>query len=325
MKKSAKILLIFLAILIIFIVIGAIIFNSRPLTKIQDNYDFENNLKYENLEDVELDYDVSKMVEDKCYIVLHASKIYNIDRIDDSIVYNIDELDNFIKNVENNNSDEIRIVEYTLYEQQPILIDLQYKDNTFIMQIDNRRDGAISQEDKKIVTTEYDGAEYVLAKNEESDNASNYELILKSKKSDNSIHICNYVEAKKADNTNFEIQFNKNENGNEVTKILDKNETDKYDYNIYSYKGTADIIINNKKMSLRDALINNKITIDEILEQANKDVNELRILESFYLDGGSKHYLYEDFSILSLNTLSGNNDIYIGAPSMNINDINYNN
>ena len=75
-------------------------------------------------------------------------------------------------------------------------------------------------------------------------------------------------------------------------------------------------------MSLRDALTNNKITIDEILEKANKDGNDLKIFEDFYQDGGSRYYLYEDYSIIKLNTLNGKDDLYIGVPSMNINDIN---
>ena len=289
-----------------------------PLEISEENNDTENenSSNCKKLEDVESDYNLSQMVEDKCYIVLHASKIYNIDKIDDSIVYNFDELDNFIKNVENSISDEIRIVEYTPEEQQPILTNLQYKDNKFIMQIDNRRDGAIPQEDKKIVTTEYSCDEYILTKNE-----TGYELILKSKQSDSEIHICDYVKINEDDNPKFEIQFNKNENGNKITKILGKDETNKYAYDIYSYNGTVDIVINNEKMSLRNALINNKISIDEILEKANKDINELKIFGDFYLDGGSKYYLYEDYSIIKLNTLSGKYDLYIGTPSMDINDI----
>ena len=285
----------------------------------------ENNLKYKNLEDVEIDYDLSQMVEDKCYIVLNTSKIYNREDLNGFIVYNLDELDNFTKNVENNKSDEIRIVEYTPDEQQPILIDLQYKNNKFIMKIDNRRDATVPKEDRKIVINEYDSSEYTLVKNEVSGNTSNikanYELNLQSKNSNKTIHVCDYVEKDEENNQKFEIQFNKDVNSNKITKILGKEEKNKYDYDIYSYKGTVDIVINNEKMSLRDALINNKITIDEILEKANRNQNELKIFGDFYQDGGSRYYLYEDYSIIKLNTLKGKSDLYIGVPSMNINDI----
>ncbi len=364
MKKFMKIFLIIFAILVVFTLVDTLqakIFNGTPLIKIRNNYDGgnidyvdkgilvytyvftngekvtvyrwekyappmeESNLKYKKLEDVELDYDLSQMVEDKCYIVLNLGKMYNIENLNSFIVYHLNELDNFIKNVEDKKSDEIRIVEYTPDELQPILTNLQYKDNKFIMQIDNRRDGTASQKDKKIVTTQYDSSEYVLVKSEVSVNSSNtqkyYELNLQSKKSNKIIHICNYLEMKKDDNQKFEIQFNKNVNSNKITKILDKDETDKCDYSIYSYKGTVDILINNEKMSLRDALMNNKITADQILEKANKDINDMKIFGDFYTDGGSKYFLYDDYSIIKMNALSGNYDLYIGVPSMNINDI----
>ena len=290
-----------------------------PPAEPQADLETNRNLQYEKLENVKFDYSLPDMVEDKCYIVLDPKELYHKEDLNGFIVYHLEELDNFIENVQNNKPAEIRIVEYTPDEQQPILTNLQYQNNKFIMQIDNTRDGAAPQEDKKIVTNEYDASEYILDKDAESDNSSNFELILKSKKSSNSIHICNYINVKKEDNPKFEIQFN--ENSTNITKILGKDETDKYNYDIYSYKGTVDIVINNEKMSLRDALINNKITIDEILENANKDINDGIIFGDFYLDGGSKYYLYEDFSILKLNTLDGNSDFYIGVPTMDINDL----
>lgn len=326
MKKCIKIFFIILAILLIFIIADTI-FRWEKYAPPEEIYEDSeaNNLKYKKLEDVQINYDLAQMVEDKCYIVLKPSKINNRDDLDKFIIYHIEELDNFIKNVENNKSDEIRIVEYTPDEQQPILTNLQYKDNKFIMQIDNRRDGAAQQEDKKIVTTEYDSSEYVLSKGKEHNNESNtqksYELILKSKKSNDTVFICNYFEIEKDNEPKFQIQFNKNVNGEEKTKILGKDETDKYDYDIYSYKGKVDIIINNKKMTLRDALLKNKITIDEILEEADKDVSNMKIYMDYYADGGSRCYLYEDYSILKFHTLEGNRDLYFGTPSMNINDV----
>ena len=364
MKKCIKIFFIILAILLIFIVadtIQAKIFENNPLIKIRynrdggnvdyidkgllvDTYVFNNGEKvtvfrwekyappeeiqvdsYKRLEDIQGNYGLPEMVEDRCYVVYSSNMFSNTNNLDKYIVYHIDELDNFIKNVENKKSDEIRIVEY-LDEDSPLIIkNLQYKDDKFIMQIDNRRNYNASQEDKKIITTEYDSTEYVLEKREMPDNEANvqkrYELILKSNKSDDTIYLCNYVEEDDDDESKFQIQFNENINGNEKTKILGKDETDKYDYNIYSYKGNVDIIINNEKMTLRKALLNNKITIDEILEKANKDVNDLKIYRAYYTDGGSRYYLYEDYSIVKLHTLEGNRDLYIGVPSMNVNDV----
>lgn len=279
------------------------------------------NKKYTDLEDVKLDYNFTQMVEDKCYIVTNSNTVYHIK-----------ELDNFIKNVENNIPDEIRIVQYSI-EGQPILTNLEYKNNKFILKLDNRRDGYALAQDKKITTNEYDAEEYKLVKGNTPNNITNlktyYSLDLQSTKTNEKISICSYAEIRKTSNEKFEIQFNKNIENEGITKILDKQESNKYDYNIYSYKGTVDILINGEKMTLRDALLNDKITVDEILEKAQKDAKVDRtIYGETYLDGGSKFYIYNDYQILKCNAekiieneMSHIKDLYIGVPSMNINDL----
>lgn len=256
------------------------------------NRETQNSQKYMKLEDVEVDYDLAKMVEDRCYILMNSNTVYHIE-----------ELDNFIKNVENNVSDEIRIVQYTI-EGQPILTNLEYKDNKFILKIDSRRDGYASEEDKKITTKEYDATKYKLVKgnipNVVTDLKTYYSLDLKGVETDETVSVCSYATIKEISNGKFQIEFNKNLGNEDITKVLEKGENDKYDYNIYSYKGIVNIIIDGEKMSLRDALINNKITIEEILEKAYKDVKENKtIFGGVYLDGGSSFYIYNDYSILN--------------------------
>ncbi len=274
----------------------------------------ESNLKYKSLEDVTIDYDLADMIDDKCYIVMNSNTVYHIE-----------ELYNFIKNVENNIADEIRIVEYTK-EDQPILTNLEYRNNKFILKVDNRRDGYANKRNKKITIKEYDATKYELVKENKpkviTDLKTYYPLKLKEIKGIKSVKICNYVTVKETTKYNFQLEFNKDLEKEEITKILAKGENNKYNYNIYSYKGTVNIIVNGEKMSLHDALINNKITIDEILEKADKEAKESNtIYGDIYADGGSRFYIYNDYSILKLNKLEGNKDLYIGVPSMNINDI----
>ena len=294
---------------------GEEIYSNSPVTSenitSHSTENMQENNSYKELEDVEIDYDLSKMVEDKCYIILKPN-----------IVYNIAELDNFINNIEKGEQDKIRIVQYTT-EGQPILSELEYKDNKFVLKIDNRRDGYASAQDKKITTTEYDATKYKLVKENEpkdiTDKVKYYQLELKELDTNKTIPICEYAQINRSSNENFKIEFNQDiEN---KIKVLGAGEKSEYDYNIYSYKGTVDVVINGEKMSLRDALINNKITVDEILEKANKDVEDGIIFGDGYLDGGSRIYIYDDYSIIKLNTLDGNKDLYIGLPSMNINDI----
>ena len=277
--------------------------------------------KYVELENMPLDYNFSQMVEDKCYIVTNSNTVYHIE-----------ELDKFIENVKNKVPDEIRIVQYTI-EGQPILTNLEYTNNKFILKVDNRRDGYASEEDRKITTEEYHATEYELVKGNTPNVITNlktyYSVELKGKGIRHTISICSYAEIKRTSEEKFKIQFNADSKAEEITKILGKEETDKYDYDIYSYKGTVDIVIDEEKMSLREALINNKITVDEILEKAQKDAREDKtIFGDVYLDGGSSFYIYNDYQILKLNTLQGIDsevppikDLYIGVPSMYLGDI----
>lgn len=104
---------------------------------------------------------------------------------------------------------------------------------------------------------------------------------------------------------------------NKIKKILDKSEMDGYDCDIYAYDVNVNITIDGEDMTLRDALLQNKITMEEIIKKAKEDIPNPII----YKDGGSIEYKYDSYTIIKLNTLEGNRDVYIGMPGMNINDI----
>lgn len=125
------------------------------------------------------------------------------------------------------------------------------------------------------------------------------------------------IEIKSADN--FELKFydKKPKTDSKINKILDKSETDKYNYNIYAYEGSVNIIINGKEISLKNALLESKITMEEIIAKANKDFPNVPT----YDDGGSIEYHYENYTIIKCHTLDGNRDVYIGTPNMTINDV----
>ena len=129
------------------------------------------------------------------------------------------------------------------------------------------------------------------------------------------------IELKSAEN--FEIRFydKQPQTDTKINKILYKSETNKYDYNIYSYEGSVNILINGKETSLRNALLENKITMNEIIAKANSDLKDKKITGDTYKDGGSIEYHYENYTIIKCHTLSGNRDVYIGIKDMNINDL----
>lgn len=129
------------------------------------------------------------------------------------------------------------------------------------------------------------------------------------------------IEIKSAEN--FEIHFvnQQHESRDKVRPILEKTETEKYDYNIYAYLGEVNIVINGKEMPLREALLENKITMDEMIAKANEDVNSEKIKGDMYKDGGSMIYRYEEYTIIKVHNLDGNRDVYIGIPEMELKDV----
>ncbi len=129
------------------------------------------------------------------------------------------------------------------------------------------------------------------------------------------------IEVKSAEN--FEIQFmdKKHESREKVRLILEKTDHKIYDYNIYSYMGEVNIKIEGEEMPLRDALLAGKITMDEILQKANQDLNEKKIEGDIYQDGGSMIYHYEDYTMIKVHNLNGNRDVYFGVPEMTLNDL----
>ena len=110
----------------------------------------------------------------------------------------------------------------------------------------------------------------------------------------------------------------------QVEKIISKGEIEGIDYNVYSFEGNIAINLNSdnaelteNSISLRDALLQDKITMEEIIEKANKDFPNI----ISYDDGGSKEYHYPTYTIIKLNKLMGNRDVYIGSKDMTIHDL----
>lgn len=121
----------------------------------------------------------------------------------------------------------------------------------------------------------------------------------------------------------FEILFYDKQpmENHKIYKILDKSETDKYDYNIYGYAGSVNIRIDGKDYSLKDALLENKITMEEIIAKANQDEKNGIIKSEMYKDGGSIEYHYENYTIIKCHTVDGNRDVYIGNKDLTLNDV----
>lgn len=121
------------------------------------------------------------------------------------------------------------------------------------------------------------------------------------------------IEIKSVDD--FELIF-KQRKDLDIKTIVKKNEINNLTYNVYSYSGDVFIKINNEEIELRQALLNNKITMDEIIKKATTDLNTGKITGDMYKDGGTMIYKYDNYTIIKYNRLEGNNDVYIGSINM---------
>ena len=111
----------------------------------------------------------------------------------------------------------------------------------------------------------------------------------------------------------FELSVKESEN-NKKTKILNNLELDKdsSDYDLYYYGlEEVNIFVDNKTMSLEEALRSGKMTIDGILAKANQAVRDGKIKSEMFKDGGTTEWYYEDYNIVKKHTLNGDRDVYI--------------
>ena len=77
------------------------------------------------------------------------------------------------------------------------------------------------------------------------------------------------------------------------------------------------INIDGIEYTLREALLNNKIAMGEIIQKANKDFPEVLS----YDDGGTMEYQYDDYTFIKCHTLAGNRDAYICRKDITLNDL----
>ena len=121
---------------------------------------------------------------------------------------------------------------------------------------------------------------------------------------------------------NFKLIYNQRKDLG-IKTIIDKNTSDKYDYSICTFGGDVTITINEDEVySLEDALSQNIISGEDILEQAKMDKENGLCEEAYYLDGGSTEYYYSDYTILKCDTLDGNKNLYIGMKGEILSQIN---
>jgi len=121
----------------------------------------------------------------------------------------------------------------------------------------------------------------------------------------------------------FELSVKESEN-KKKNKILNNQELDKWnsDFDLYYYGlEEVNIFVDNKTMSLEEALRTGKMTIDGILAKVNQDVSDGKIKSERFKDGGTAEWYYEDYNIVKKHTLNGDRDVYILRSDLKNRDI----
>jgi len=270
-------------------------------TKIQNDYKTK-------IEDLPKEYSFLNALKDKCVITVHNKTIYNKD-----------ELDKFLENVENYNPDFIRCISFTI-EGDMLITDVEFEgNNIYKVTTDYTRDEWSAEEDRT-----YKYGKYTKLEKQEDDEQISIVLSNPIEGDRKEIFCTGYDKNAKIVN-NYEVKFlldiNKSEK-QEVQKITIDKLDQKYDYDIYYYGlQSAKIEIKDEKLDLKEALLTDKVTIEQIIEQAEKDSKAGIIGSDMYKDGGSMIYYYYTYAIIKSNSLDGNRDIYIGIPQMSLNKV----
>ena len=285
MKKSIKVILIILIVLVIVVLVDTMqakIFDNRPLIKIRYNRDGGN-----------VDY-IDKGIFVYTYVFTNGEKV---------TVYRWEKYA----------PPEEVSVDLEANKEQSFFGKVIESNQSYIIVEPNENEEIRKSSDKiDIGLGEYNDALYEVGTNVkityEGPIMETYPAQIKAIK----------IEVKSAEN--FEILFKDRkpiDSYNKIYAILDKSETNKYDYTIYAYDGSVNIRIDGEEYSLKEALLQNKITMEEIIARANKDFPNI----ISYDDGGSMEYHYDNYTIIKVHNLNGNRDVYIGTKDMTINDL----
>lgn len=279
-------------------------FITGAITDIEDKNSYEEN----KIEDLPKDYSLINAVIDNCVVSIHGNKIYNKD-----------ELERFIKNVENNTQDFIRCINYTI-EGDMIITDVYYEgDNNFRAILDSTRDKWSNEKDRT-----YEYCRFTKLEIEETPEGTSINLKEKVEGNIEELLITWYNKDTQAINdyeNKFLLEIKPSEK-KEKEKITIDELDEKYNYDIYYYGlGSVKVKINGEEIDLKEALRTGKITMEQIIEQAEKDKESEIISYNILKDGGTKVYYYGEYTIIKGHSIKGLRegyieDVYIGIPEM---------
>lgn len=109
--------------------------------------------------------------------------------------------------------------------------------------------------------------------------------------------------------------------GEGITWMTDESFYRSNGYHAYLYcLDKAYVTIDGKNIYIGDALNSGKMNADTLLKKAEDDLNAGKIANDIIKDGGTKIYLYKNYTIIKRNTVDGNRDLIIGPAKMGVTD-----
>ena len=270
-------------------------------TKIQTEIDYKTKI-----EDLPQEYTLVNAIKDNCVISVHGNRIYNKD-----------ELDRFLENVNKNNADFIRCISYTP-EGDIVITDVNFEgNNSFRVCLDSTRDKWSGKEDRT-----YKYGRFEKLNIDETEDSIGIYLTNPIEGELKEIGAFGYNKnAQIINNYEFNYLLNVDSTHKDLIKEITSNEklSAIYDYDIYYYGfDNCKVQIDNKEIDLEQALIEKKVTMEQIIEQAEKDSKAEIIVSDMYRDGGTMIYFYDTYTIIKNHSIDGNRDVYIVIPEMMI-------
>ena len=307
-----KFIIIFISILI-FITIASIIFyffiftddNINSNTNLINNVSIKNDTYDISLENLPLEFSIEDAINSN-YFVCGYEKNYNEDK-----------LNTFISNIENRTPSSLRIA-FSTPEGDVILKELVLESGNIIFKEDYRRDEFSSKEDRIIKESSFPVSDYRIVEDFLGETKYIY-LENRNKDFNSRVFICSCFNNLEYSH-NFQLIF-KGRRDMGTDTIIEKGTY--LDYNVYSFAGDVFVKINDVEIPLKDAIINNQIDPQDIVNNCTLDVKENKnnVVFNEANDGGTRKYRYdlanqEPYSIIKCHTLDGNRDLYIGVPNM---------
>lgn len=112
----------------------------------------------------------------------------------------------------------------------------------------------------------------------------------------------------------FSLFFETNESNEDGNLILKKGDLQDLEYNIYTYGGDVTVEIDKQFFNLKEALLLNKISPNDIINMCVSAAAKEKKLKDTYKDGGTVVYELGEYSIIKFNTVDGNKSLFISKP-----------